>query len=70
MLEQLKLKLSARMLAAREEAFEQAHRYVDWTVANGGVAAPHRKSFPKGVRFGGARVDLEVNRGIAFVRST
>lgn len=54
----------------REEAFERAHAYVDQAGAAGGAWAtngPIKKSFPPVPRTGQRRVDIEVQKGGAFV---
>jgi hypothetical protein len=50
----------------REEAFIEAHDYVDVAAAAGGVGFI-KKSFPRKPRRDHRRIDIEVQKGLAFV---
>lgn len=64
MLDKLYNQLTASEQRDRDDAFRLAHNFVDAAGAKGGVDAPVSKSFPRGQTI---RVDIEVNKGRAFV---
>ena len=64
MLDELYDQLAASEQRDRDEAFRLAHHFVDAAGSKGGVDAPVSKSFP---RKQAIRVDIEVNKGRAFV---
>lgn len=66
MLDQLAARLTASELTARQGAFAEARDFVDRAAQAGGVG-PVKKSFPHKPLRGGIRVDIEVQKGIAFV---
>jgi hypothetical protein len=66
MLDELAAQLTPSELEARQEAFEQAREFVSRAAQAGGVG-PVKKSFPRKPVRGGIRVDIEVQKGIAFV---
>lgn len=59
-------KIHHQSAALRHDAFQKAHRFIDAAAAGGGVG-PTRKSFYVRGRRDGSRVDIEVQRGLAFV---
>ncbi len=59
-----RLEESERMI--RRDAFAKAHRFID-NAAPGGVG-PTSKSYPVRGRRDGCRVDIEVRKGLAFIR--
>ena len=62
----LQLKIPRREADLREKAFEDAHKYIDRAAASGGVGPPLKKSYVvRGSR--DQRVDIEVQKGLAFV---
>ena len=65
-LDELYAKLTPAEQRHREEAFEAAHLQVDRAAAVGGMPFS-KKSFPKPARSDGRRVDIEVQKGVAFV---
>ncbi len=66
MLDDLAAQLTDAELQARQAAFAQAREFINRAARAGGVG-PVKKSFPlKSVR-GGIRVDIEVQKGTAFV---
>jgi hypothetical protein len=67
MIDTLKEKLTPPEQQHREEAFGQAHVFVQRAEAKGGVDAPVSKSFPHTPRRDQRRVDIEVHAGTAFV---
>lgn len=64
MLDELHALLTPAEQRAREEAFALARDFIDRAAAKGGVDAPVARSFPRGRV---VRVDIEVNKGHAFV---
>jgi hypothetical protein len=67
-LEQLRSKLTPREQEARAEAFKEAGDYIQSVSRVGGMLHTHqKKSFPKKARRDHRRVDIEVNKGVAFV---
>jgi hypothetical protein len=61
-------KLSVADQQLRQSGFDQAHAYINSALAVGGVG-PIKKTFPRGkLRKVDGRVDLEVIKGLAFVR--
>jgi hypothetical protein len=52
----------------REEAFAEARAYVDRVAEAGGARPGTSKSFPLRPRRDHRRVDIEVHKGLAFVR--
>lgn len=65
MLEELRARLTSKEREAREQAFEQAHRFIDNAARVGGVG-PTTRSYPQPPRKDQRRVDIEVIKGIAF----
>ena len=73
MLEDLRNLLTAAEQRFREEAFGEAHEFVDRAAVAGGVCVtnkPVMKSFPRRSRRDHRRVDIEVRTGRAFVPDT
>lgn len=66
MLDQLAAQLTSAELQARQDAFTEAREFIDRAAQAGGVG-PMKKSFPRKPVRGGIRVDIEVQKGIAFV---
>ena len=66
MLDQLAAQLSPAELQARQDAFAQAREFINRAAQAGGIG-PIKKSFPRKPVRGGIRVDIEVQKGIAFV---
>ncbi|MCI0460549.1 MAG: hypothetical protein L0Z62_26645 [Gemmataceae bacterium] len=67
-LDRLKSRLIPAEQKHREEAFREAHEFVDRAAATGvGACANTRKSFPRKPRRDHRRVDIEVHKGRAFV---
>jgi hypothetical protein len=66
MLDDLAGQLTEAELRARQDAFAQAHEFVDRAAQAAGVG-PIKKSFPRKPVRGGIRVDIEVQKGIAFI---
>jgi len=66
MLDQLAGQLSNAELQARQDAFAQAREFINRAAQAGGVG-PMKKSFPRKPVRGGIRVDIELQKGIAFV---
>jgi len=66
MLDDLAAQLTDAELQARQDAFAQAREFIHRAVQAGGVGAI-KKSFPRKAVRGGIRVDVEVQKGIAFV---
>lgn len=51
----------------REQAFAQAHGFVDESLRAGGIG-PTKQTFPRGkISAKNGRVDIEVHKGLAFV---
>jgi len=69
MLRELRAKLPLAEQRPREEACEQAHAFVD-KAAEAGGASSVKKSFPVPPRRDHRRIDIEVNKGVAFVPDT
>lgn len=70
LLDELERSLSRRELRAREQALIEARLFARRVGLTGGISSadfPTNKSFPRGVRRNGERVDLEVRAGRAFV---
>ena len=70
LLDKLKNKISTSEKEKRVIAFEKCQEFIDRASNNGGVNVKHMgqpliKSFPKKFK---ERVDLEVNKGIAFIK--
>ena len=66
MLDQLAAQLTDAELEARQAAFAQARAFINRAAQAGGVG-PVKKSFPAKPVRGGIRVDIEVQKGMAFV---
>jgi len=66
LLDELAAQLTAAELQARQDAFVQAREFIDRAASAGGVG-PVKKSFPRKAVRGGIRVDIEVQRGMAFI---
>lgn len=66
MLEELAARLTPAELQARQDGFAQAHDFINRAAQAGGVG-PVKKSFPRKPVRGGIRVDIEVQKGMAFV---
>jgi hypothetical protein len=70
LLDALHSKLGLSDQELRKEGFREAHGFVDTAAQTGGVG-PVKKSFPKGkLRRTDGRVDVEVQKGLAFVPVT
>jgi hypothetical protein len=66
MLDELAALLTDAELQARRDAFVQAREFINRAAQAGGVG-PMKKSFPRKPVRGGIRVDIEVQKGIAFL---
>ena len=60
-------KLGSAEQAVRQTAFDQARGFIESARASNGVMAPIRKSFPQKPNPHSEHVDVEVQKGIAFV---
>jgi hypothetical protein len=67
LLDTLRNRIARREQELRRIAFDQARAYMTNVSRSGGVVGQIKKSFPQGNRGLGPRVDIEVNKGIAFV---
>jgi hypothetical protein len=65
MLDYLAAQLTDAELQVRQDAFAQAREFVNRAAQAGGIG-PVKKSFPRKPLRGGIRVDIEVQKGIAF----
>src|SRR6266852_2267443 len=66
MLDELAAQLTDTELQERQDAFAQAREFINRAAQAGGVG-PMKKSFPRKAVRGGIRVDIEVQKGIAFI---
>ncbi len=62
----LENRLDEKERTIREDCFKRAHRFID-NAGPGGVG-PTSKGFPVRGRNDGSRVDIDVKKGLAFVR--
>jgi len=60
-------KIHPRSAAPRQGAFREAHRFIDNCQAGGGVGSGTKKSFYVRGHRDASRVDVEVQKGLAFV---
>jgi len=69
MLDELRERLGQAARRCREDAFRRAHQHIDRAARAGGIPFSKR-SFMVGPRPDRRRVDIEVQKGIAFVPDT
>jgi len=66
LLSALQANIPPREATLRMDGFHKAHRFIDGCAKNGGVGAT-KQSWPKPSRKDSRRVDIEVQKGIAFI---